>query len=459
MLQAAATDDQAAVRQLLEDGADINEPAPTSLGRGPGTALFVAVLRGHTRMVSLLLENSADTEWNSGKHLNGGTALHCACVQAHVDIVEALIRAGCNVYATDKLLRTGRDLAEIGLAGWGPETGNSFDANPLGGAGAIAATRPLAAYSDVIARIDSVCEQIDMPLPPPPLVADGKGIGAKVYVRIDMYLGTRTHELEKIQRVRDERIRGTVLGRRMSSDTQGDNQCCVRCDDGYTFVANPDDLVVAEPDGGVPFESEPEPEPEPEPERSEPTESEPACKPDDDATTARLARVDAMQGAELEDHQSELLAALTGLGLEQHYETLSAFGLDILSIAQADESDWDDFGVALSDGVVLQRAMAQHLSPGPESEPEPQPETQPETQLELETEASTLALGFQGMGIGATAAKAYAVDLVEEGFDTAAAVASLSIDELRDDVRTITSTRSIRVHLTIETVPRTPLDL
>eukprot|EP01046_Picozoa_sp_COSAG06_P076878 COSAG06_NODE_24748_length_653_cov_1.436823_2_plen_29_part_01 len=29
MLQAAATDDQAAVRQLLEDGADINEPAPT----------------------------------------------------------------------------------------------------------------------------------------------------------------------------------------------------------------------------------------------------------------------------------------------------------------------------------------------------------------------------------------------------------------------------------------------
>jgi hypothetical protein len=80
------------------------------------------------------------------------------------------------------------------------------------------------------------------------------------------------------------------------------------------------------------------------------------------------------------DHQTQLLVALTGLGLERHYANLSAFGLDILSIAQADENDWDDFGITLDDGVVLQRAMAQHL--GQSSEPEPEPELEPEPEPE-----------------------------------------------------------------------------
>jgi hypothetical protein len=76
------------------------------------------------------------------------------------------------------------------------------------------------------------------------------------------------------------------------------------------------------------------------------------------------------------DHQSELLAVLTGLGFEQSvYETLSAFGLDVLSIAHADESDWDDFGIDHTLGKMLQRAMAQHLSSEPEPEPKPDERT------------------------------------------------------------------------------------
>jgi hypothetical protein len=89
------------------------------------------------------------------------------------------------------------------------------------------------------------------------------------------------------------------------------------------------------------------------------------------------------------DHQSELLAVLTEAGLERHYKTLAAFGLDMLSIAQADDSDWDDFGIEATDGAVLQRAIVDHLVQHPvgmqnhnagatkgetELEPEPEPE-------------------------------------------------------------------------------------
>lgn len=75
---ASAFGNEAAVRLLLEKGADINAQAGY-MGE-PVNALIVAVSSGHERVIRLLLEKGADIDAHAGI---GGTALTAAASSGH----------------------------------------------------------------------------------------------------------------------------------------------------------------------------------------------------------------------------------------------------------------------------------------------------------------------------------------------------------------------------------------
>jgi ankyrin repeat protein len=86
---AAKEGDVARTKQLLDQGADINEPD----GSGE-PALLIASLAGHADVVALLLERGSNIEI---RNKGGLTALHAAAYGGHLDVVELLIVDGADV--------------------------------------------------------------------------------------------------------------------------------------------------------------------------------------------------------------------------------------------------------------------------------------------------------------------------------------------------------------------------
>src|SRR5260370_871056 len=93
LLDAAEAGDNAEVRNLLREGADVN--AKGSYG---STALIGAAARGHTNTLRTLLEKGADV---NAKDNNGRTALTEAAFEGHTDTVRALLEQGADVNVRD----------------------------------------------------------------------------------------------------------------------------------------------------------------------------------------------------------------------------------------------------------------------------------------------------------------------------------------------------------------------
>lgn len=60
-----------------------------------GSALLIAVEKGHKNIVNLLLDNGADVNL---RHPSNFTALHIACLEKNLEIVELLVNRGANVH-------------------------------------------------------------------------------------------------------------------------------------------------------------------------------------------------------------------------------------------------------------------------------------------------------------------------------------------------------------------------
>ena len=89
---AAMRDDAGTVRQLLEQGADVNAP------RGDGmTGLHWAALNGNAEIARLLVGAGANLE--AATRLGAHTPLHVAAKQGHGELVEVLAEAGADVAA------------------------------------------------------------------------------------------------------------------------------------------------------------------------------------------------------------------------------------------------------------------------------------------------------------------------------------------------------------------------
>lgn len=86
----AKTGDSAAVRTLLETGANVNETDETGW-----TALMHAVDNGHKATVLALLKGGADVNYNAAHA--GGTALMVAAYRGHIDIIDVLLAGGAKL--------------------------------------------------------------------------------------------------------------------------------------------------------------------------------------------------------------------------------------------------------------------------------------------------------------------------------------------------------------------------
>ncbi|KAJ4379967.1 hypothetical protein N0V86_004273 [Didymella sp. IMI 355093] len=86
---AAEKGNEAMVRVLLDNGADVNMQD----GRY-GTAILIASARGHKEVAKLLLDRGADINLQGG---NYGNALQAAAVDGHKDVVELLLDRGANI--------------------------------------------------------------------------------------------------------------------------------------------------------------------------------------------------------------------------------------------------------------------------------------------------------------------------------------------------------------------------
>jgi beta-lactamase regulating signal transducer with metallopeptidase domain len=81
------------VRQLIEEGADINYALP-----GDGTPLIVAARRGDLPIVELLLRSGADVD---GFSSGDGNPLIRAAAEGHLQVATTLVEHGANVNAQD----------------------------------------------------------------------------------------------------------------------------------------------------------------------------------------------------------------------------------------------------------------------------------------------------------------------------------------------------------------------
>ncbi len=92
MIAAVNRNDLAAVKSLLNKGADINEKEET-IG---ATALYQASFRGYSELAAFLIENSADIH---AKTNHGLASLHVGAQEGHQEVVEMLIARGADIHA------------------------------------------------------------------------------------------------------------------------------------------------------------------------------------------------------------------------------------------------------------------------------------------------------------------------------------------------------------------------
>jgi hypothetical protein len=90
-MEAATNGDAAAVKRLIDTGADVNQRFENGL-----TVLMNASFAGNVDVVKLLLTAGADANASLG---NASTALMAASLAGHASVVRALIDAGANVKA------------------------------------------------------------------------------------------------------------------------------------------------------------------------------------------------------------------------------------------------------------------------------------------------------------------------------------------------------------------------
>lgn len=102
LMVAAKEGDSDRVRELIQQGADVNEP-----NNNGGTSIMYAALSGNVDTVSLLLRHHADV---NSPAKNGWTALMIASAKGYVDIAETLLEHGAepnqaDVYSWTALMR------------------------------------------------------------------------------------------------------------------------------------------------------------------------------------------------------------------------------------------------------------------------------------------------------------------------------------------------------------------
>jgi RNA polymerase sigma factor (sigma-70 family) len=102
---AAATGNDALVKLLLDNGADVNDT-----DRSENTPLHNAVLKKQISMVSLLLDRGANLEAQSRLAM---TPLHVAALRDNKEMVQFLVEQGANVDTPDKSDRTPADWAAL----------------------------------------------------------------------------------------------------------------------------------------------------------------------------------------------------------------------------------------------------------------------------------------------------------------------------------------------------------
>lgn len=103
-LNAAASGDVATVKKQISAGADINVKSY----RGE-TAVMLAAMKGHTKVVEVLVEAGVDINDQNvyGRH----TPLILAALKGHLDTVEALIDSGANKSLKNQFGKTAEDAA------------------------------------------------------------------------------------------------------------------------------------------------------------------------------------------------------------------------------------------------------------------------------------------------------------------------------------------------------------
>src|SRR5262249_53583742 len=94
LVAGAEAGDLAAVRALLDAGADPNVPDAEDKG-----ALRTAARAGHRAVVRLLLERGADPNWAEPHEFR--TPLMAAAVHGHGDIIRMLVEGGAQVDESD----------------------------------------------------------------------------------------------------------------------------------------------------------------------------------------------------------------------------------------------------------------------------------------------------------------------------------------------------------------------
>ncbi|RYP03043.1 hypothetical protein DL764_005422 [Monosporascus ibericus] len=100
LLVAAAGEDEAIIRLVLDKGANIDSKD----GKYGRTLLSLAAANGHEAVVKLLLDNGANTESKDGKY--GRTLLSLAAANGCEAVVKLLLDKGANIESKDFLGRT-----------------------------------------------------------------------------------------------------------------------------------------------------------------------------------------------------------------------------------------------------------------------------------------------------------------------------------------------------------------
>ena len=99
------------IGELIEDGADVDEP-----GIDGTTPLCCAAMWGVTKAAELLLDSGAEV--NAGSPGTGATALHLAAFQSQGKVSMLLLAAGADPLLEDKSGRTPADYASVSEAIW-----------------------------------------------------------------------------------------------------------------------------------------------------------------------------------------------------------------------------------------------------------------------------------------------------------------------------------------------------
>lgn len=91
---------------------------PYEFGGERAAPLWCAAFRGHTEVVAVLLDASADPEWADS---NGWTALHASATLGHTDAVRSLVEGGAqidarDIHGTTPLMYVAAEAGDIGCA-------------------------------------------------------------------------------------------------------------------------------------------------------------------------------------------------------------------------------------------------------------------------------------------------------------------------------------------------------